>query len=333
MADEQTDPLVALLDKSGLSVAQKRGLWDLYTAAKDTGDLQKRLDSLKLPDAVKHDLWNLKATEVETPDEVAEPVVQPTEPSEGYWEDRGIAGKVWHPASGVKEGNRVDNSILGVPPELAALGAGAVGRAVLKPGLNAAGRVAAGVTSAVGQAAPIVGYEAAHHGLRAVGVPEPFATIGAGLFGAKVFSRKGAPAAAEEAVAAETATVPKVGIPKTAESPLELTRRLKAEHRAAIAQRSGHPLFKSNAATVQQEFKAFFNPPKSTAEAAKNVPKLKVQETAMAMKLLKGGMKADEVMETILELRKMPVSWRSLPTDAEVASIIRARNAARIPRP
>src|SRR5262245_56536474 len=79
-------------------------------------------------------------------DEVSEP--EPSQSSAGYWEDRGIAGKVWHPASGATEGKRADVQVLGVPPELAALGAGAVGRAVVQPGLSVAGRLAAGATAA-----------------------------------------------------------------------------------------------------------------------------------------------------------------------------------------
>ena len=98
---------------------------------------------------------------------------------------------------------------------------------------------------------------------------------------------------------------------------------------AAILER---PAWQANPETVKQEFKAFFNPAKpATAEAAANVPKLKVQETALAMKLLKSGLKAPDVLDTILELRKMPVSWRTLPTDAEVAAVVAARKAARVP--
>lgn len=320
MADEHTDPLVALLDKSGLSNAQKRGLWDLYNASKNTDDLVARLDALKLPVEIKRNLFDMKADEGESV--TAEPeTTKLTEPSEGYWEDRGIAGKVWHPASGVKEGNRADVNILGVPPELAALGAGAVGRAVLKPGLSAAGRIAAGAGAALGEAAPIIGYEAAKSGLKAVGVPEPFASVGAGVASVLTgrFGRKGADAPA----ATELPPVPKVGIPKSAESPLELTKRLKAENRAAQSTPSNHPLSKSDAATLKKEFETFFQSPSK--------PKLHAQETAMAMKLLKGGLKSDEVMDAIAELRKMPVSWRNLPTDDEVAAIIRARNAARRP--
>ena len=292
MADEQTDPLVALLDKSGLSTAQKRGLWDLYNAAKNTDDLVARLDALKLPTDIKRNLFDLKADEGEP---VAEPVAEPqqaAEPSAGYWEDRGIAGKVWHPASGVKEGDRADVNILGVPPELAAVGALGVTRAVVQPGLTAAARALSGVKAAAGQAVPIIKYEAAQQGLKAVGIPEPLASIGAGIFAAR--GGKG-----KSPLPDETRGV--LGTPKT-ESSLEFTRRLKAEHRATAATSAAEPVAKA--------------------------PKLKSNEVLMAMKLKKAGMGDAQVMETIAKLRDMPLSWRVLPTDAEVAKLVKQANEA-----
>lgn len=306
------DPLTALLRKAKLSDAQRAGLWDLFQAAKNEDDLASRLKALQLDEGVKADLWDLKAA--------GRPVTEPTKPSEGYWEDRGIGGKVWHPASGASERHRADNQVLGLPPEVAAIGAATVGAAALRPGLTAVGRVAAGAKAAAGQAVPLLKYEAARQGLRFVGVPEPIASIGAGVFAAR---GAGKATAADEAIAAEAApvTVPK-GDPAML-SPLELTRKLRAEHQAA----SGMTKMPEPEA-VAREFKTFFAPVEKAAEgAARSVPKLKVQETAMAMKLLKGGMPAKEVMDTILRLREMPVSWRNLPTDAEVAAVVAAKNA------
>lgn len=92
-------------------------------------------------------------------------------PSAGTWEDRGIGGAVWHPASGVTERDRQDNTLAGMPPEFAALSGLAIGRAVGAPALTAAARAVAGVKAIAGQALPQVKYEVTKSALEAVGVP------------------------------------------------------------------------------------------------------------------------------------------------------------------
>lgn len=288
------DALTVLLKRAKLTDSQRAGLWDLYQISADEDDIAERLKSLQLPSDIKADLWDLKASE-KTKQTKQEPQAEPVKPSEGYWEDRGIAGKVWHPASGVTERNRSDVQVLGMPPEIAAIGAGTVGRAVIAPGLSAAGRVAAGAAAAAGQAAPIIGYEAARQGLRFVGVPEPFASIAAGVVTARRMG-KSAAAETESAVAAEVAPVPAptaatTGARRAATAaeeqltPLELTRKLKAEWRAAHPQPSPE--------VVKQEFKA----------VTSKVPKLTVDEMAAGAKMLQAGMSGPEVLETILKRR------------------------------
>jgi len=322
MAD---DPLQTFLDRTGLSKAQKAGLWDLYHAAKNTEDLDSRLKTLDLPKELKADLWDLKSSEA-APSKPDEP--SKVEPSAGYWEDRGIAGKVWHPVSGVKEGDRVDNQVLGVPPELAAIGAGSVGRAVVAPGLNAAGRVAAGAAAAAGQVAPIIKYELAHQGLKAIGVPEPLATAGAVLVGG--YRRGGAAKEAAPAIEAEATTAAEttpMGFPKPTEpqlSPLELTRKLRAEHQAKMAAQSSVSPLKPSPDAVKEEFKAFLKAP---AESANRI-KLNATETALGFRLMKRGVTADEAMELIKLRRSMPAAWKALPTDEEVEAIVQQANQA-----
>lgn len=92
-------------------------------------------------------------------------------PSAGTWEHRGLAGDVWHPASGVQERNRADVTLGGMPPELAAVSGLGVARAVGGAGLSLAGRAVAGAKAIASQAGPVVKYEALKHGLSALGLP------------------------------------------------------------------------------------------------------------------------------------------------------------------
>lgn len=94
----------------------------------------------------------------------------------GTWEDKGIAGKVWHPNEGpTNERGRPDNSILGMPPEMALLPAVGISRAVAG-GLNLGGKAIAGGKAALSHAAPALKYEATKVALESVGIPAPLAT-------------------------------------------------------------------------------------------------------------------------------------------------------------
>lgn len=90
--------------------------------------------------------------------------------SGGYWDDK--AGS-WHSTLG-DEKNRPDNTVLGLPPELAVIGALNVGRAATAA-TGMAAKASAGLTAAAGEAAPIIKYQALKHVLEAAGVPSAFA--------------------------------------------------------------------------------------------------------------------------------------------------------------
>lgn len=98
------------------------------------------------------------------------------ERTEGRWEDRGLAGARWHPPEGSgQERNRPDNSILGLPPELAVTSALGVGSAIVKGGATLASKGYAGIKAVAGQSAPAIKYEAVKGGLEWVGVPSSVA--------------------------------------------------------------------------------------------------------------------------------------------------------------
>lgn len=126
-------------------------------------------------------------------------------PSAGTWEKRGMAGDVWHPAgaTGSKaidpELGRVDNSALGLPPEMAALSALAIARAAALPAANLIGRAKAAMAAAGVQAAPALKYEVTKTALQAIGIPAPIA-VGTALMvsGYRKGGGKIAPTAAAE---------------------------------------------------------------------------------------------------------------------------------------
>lgn len=106
---------------------------------------------------------------------------------------------------GKGERTRVDNSVGGLPPELAAVSALGIGRAVAAPGLSIVARGMAGVKAAAGQAAPVIKYELVKSGLEHMGVPSPLAMAGA--MAVTGYKRGAGKAAVEAPVAAEAAPV------------------------------------------------------------------------------------------------------------------------------
>lgn len=145
---------------------------------------------------------------------------------QGHWEDRGIGGKVWHPPAGAgSERTREDNSLLGMPPELAVVSGVGLARAVAGAGAGAAAKTVAAGQALAGQAAPYLKYEIYRHGLMTMGIPwyvaDGIAAVAAGM------PKRGAAAgeaAAGEAAAAEAApTRVKAG----SLTPEQITERLK----------------------------------------------------------------------------------------------------------
>jgi hypothetical protein len=97
----------------------------------------------------------------------------PADETAPAWVDRGVAGMEYLPngfTGGNPELNRPDNSLLGLPPELAVLSGAGIARAA-GTGLSAAGKAVAGAKAAAGQAGTALKYEATKSGLEAMGVP------------------------------------------------------------------------------------------------------------------------------------------------------------------
>lgn len=67
------DPVADRLKRAPLTNAQRADVWDAYAAATDADDFAARAMTLKVPDAIKADLWDLKAGT-----QTAAPAVPPT---------------------------------------------------------------------------------------------------------------------------------------------------------------------------------------------------------------------------------------------------------------
>lgn len=165
----------------------------------------------------------------------------PAPPSPGTWEDRGIGGKVWHPASGVTERDRADNAFLGMPPEFAALSGLAIGRAVGAPALSVAARAVAGLKATAGEALPQVKYQVTRSTLETMGVPPtlsiPIAMYVSGLKGGK------------KATAGEPSTVP----PPIVETAQQTMARKMASAPAAVPEPPAPASAAAPAAPVSSE--------------------------------------------------------------------------------
>ena len=278
MADD--DPLRALLDKSALSNAQRAGLWDLYHAARNEDDLASRLDSMDLPKAIKADLWDLKSGRTQTapsaaPTKLDEAIASgKATPSAGTWIDRGMAGMVWRPASGVKESDRQDVQVLGLPPELAAVGAATVGGAAARAGAGMAARAAAGAKAAASFAAPQIKYEFLKSGLHAAGLPLPIA-MGAAMIlsGYKRSDAVGVAQAGEAAVATQPAAT--IAEYEKALTPLELTRKVRDEFRALITKQ------------------------------AESQPKLSADEMKLGRQMIDAGMSGENALRALMAHRTL----------------------------
>lgn len=95
-------------------------------------------------------------------------------PDEGMWEDRGIAGMVYRAPGGASERNRADNSLGGLPPELAvASGLGVMG--AMRGAAGMASKAKAGIGAMAGQAGAALKYELVKGALEKVGVPPTIA--------------------------------------------------------------------------------------------------------------------------------------------------------------
>lgn len=137
---------------------------------------------------------------------------------------------------GKGELTRVDNSVGGVPPEIAALSIGSIGRALAAPAANAGARAVAGAKAVGAQAAPYVKGEVVHGALRLVGAPE-WAARGAGYIASAIGGRG---AAAEPAGPVSVEGYPRAGVtvapepvPVVAEPHMDLSARIPASQLTA----------------------------------------------------------------------------------------------------
>lgn len=334
MADEK-DPLVALLDKSPLTKAQKRGLWDLYTSATDTDDLQKRMDALQLPVTVKRDLWNLKAGESGSTAETtpASIVKFPMKVSIGMGPQQvPPVGEIGAEPNGITK--------------LAEMGEGLVRPKSIGDVLalfvpNAIAPTVRGTAAAVKEAvetAATLGGNAKTKPFRAV-LQNAISPPVTRFTEAPLYRQMEAEGIAQKASEAATDAVsqvppvrPEVRTPMgflkpdvPPMSPLELTRKLRAEHQAVMGTAKAAT---ATPETVKDVLVAAGAPEKMaemTAEAASHL-RLTAEEVAYGMARVKRGIPPKVVEREILAARALKQRF-GLPGEAEVAAAVRDRNA------
>lgn len=193
MPPQIADPVADYLRTVQTSDIVRASAWDAVHDATDDADLTKRLQRVPVPNDVRAQLFDLSphatATATPLPAAATEGMLpqdrqpEPTISADGYFEElSGNQGMRWHPPAGSgDELHRPDNSLLGVPPELAVTGAVGVGRAMMGPGTGpgAASRLYAGAKEVVTQTAPAIKYEVVKSSLEAAGVPAPVAAAAA----------------------------------------------------------------------------------------------------------------------------------------------------------
>lgn len=87
----QADPVADRLRKAPVTPAVRAEAWDAFHAATDLDDLTKRLTALQMPDAVKADLWDLKASAAPTQTPPAS--VEPSAPAREATTGEAVGGK------------------------------------------------------------------------------------------------------------------------------------------------------------------------------------------------------------------------------------------------
>lgn len=241
---------------------------------------------------------------------------------------------------GKGERTREDNSILGMPPELAVLSGVGVGRAVVGAASGAVSRAAAGAKAVVAQATPVVKYEATKAALEHMGVPSPLATAAAMMIAGYKKGAKAEPAiAAAEPVAAPAASAPgapapvaaapapgappvpqaappspQSGIAAPSPGPSPAAAALpdqRALNEAALAARRAAYQARMQSAPPPVEA------PAAVAPAAGNV-KLSGAETKAFLDLMKRGMSGSDAMKNVLMQRELVASLGTpAPTAAQ----------------
>lgn len=296
MPEPQSDPIADMLRATQTSDRVRAAAWDAFYQSTNTDELDAKLRGLSLPTSITANLLKAKAG----PD------------AAGAWEDRGLAGSVWHPANDVTESKREDNSLLGFPPELAVMGGLGVGRAMAGEGLSLAGRAAAGAKEAVTQVAPAVKYEAVKTGLEHMGVPTSVAIVIA--MGVSGYKRGAKRATGETATAsADAASASRVESTPAAPARPSESGAQSASPRSSAAPESSPPpqgmtqkqLNEEALARRRAEYQArVAQQPQAPAAEPGNV-KLSAAETKAYIDLLKRGVPSRKAMQSILQQREL----------------------------
>jgi hypothetical protein len=209
---------------------------------------------------------------------------------------------------------RVDNQVLGMPPELVAAMALPVAKAATQAGLTVGQRVGATFKSALGQAHPLVKYEITKSALTHLGLPEPLAMAAA--IAVSGYKTGNAPATAAE-TATEAAPAPTATAEAGTVSPVPV---------AAPATATAGPAATFNQGQAMNDVRGVFRTLKVTPGPA---------EVNNAASMMKFGKTAAQAVARVLEQRPgidlkaaaKLAEKLGTPSEATVAARVAARNA------
>lgn len=213
------------------------------------------------------------------------------------------------------ERHRVDNSVLGVPPELVATGIVGVGRSMVSAGVGAAKKAVAAAKALASETAPVIKYEVTRSGLEAIGLP-PSLAIPAAI--AVSGYRKGQKPAAR----------PKV---KAVLSDLELAKQEVAAGRlpqsvvTALEQRAAKTAQAAPVATNAAPAMPQASPAPSVAPAVSQAPKISPKElNAVTL----AGRRAKTPLTVPEQFAAAGLVQKGQSAEQAVASVVQARGGS-----
>lgn len=235
--------------------------------------------------------------------------------------------KTQHPQG---EHGRVDNQVLGVPPELAAMMAGPIMKAATAAGLSTGQRIGAAFKSSLGAAHPLVKYEITRSALEHVGIPSPIAMAAAIAVSGYRTGAKDLAATSAPAAAAEGATATPIAAPAAAAAAPVATAAPPAAEVAPIA-----PVAPSAAQTAAGTFNAgqAMNDVRAVFKGIKIAPL--PAEVSNAAEMIRAGVPAETAVARIIAKRpgvpadaiEALAKKLGTPSDATVAARVADRNA------
>lgn len=259
---------------------------------------------------------------------------------------------------GKGEVTRTDNSVLGLPPEMAAVSGLSLARAVGAPAANIGARVIAGAKNVVAQSTPLLKYEATKTTLEHFGVPTPLAMATAIAVSGYRGNGKHAPvpAAAEAAPAtadaAATSAAPSVAPPESV--PAAAAQTAAPAPPAAPPVSPGLPTLKLSDLTAaeKQVLQEYVDKGMSKADVLQGIaehrasqpalapatvpqtqslappkPTLKAAELPELQRLLKSGKSLKDSMELIEQQRDL-AQRLGLPSATQARAAVLDRNAS-----